>query len=78
MDKEKNRPFDAPVVAREWKVGDYVRFAHVPDAGPSYKVLAIVTGSDGKKMLELDGFAGQFATHIFLPGDGSGGDATKF
>jgi hypothetical protein len=75
MDKEKNRPGKTPL-PRDWKVGDYVRFAHVPDAGPSYKVLAIVKGSDGSKMLEIEGMTGQFGAHIFVPGEGGHGDAS--
>lgn len=41
--------------------GKYVRFIHQPK-GPSHRVVAV--HSDG--MVEIDGFSGQFAPHLFI------------
>jgi hypothetical protein len=53
---------------KKWKVGDRVRFAHVPPGGPTFKVLGI--NRDG--MLKLQGMAGEFGAHIFEPETGPG------
>lgn len=42
-------------------LGKTVRFAHQP-AGPLFRVSAV--HSDG--MVEIDGFSGQFAPHLFI------------
>lgn len=47
-----------------WKVGDRVRFAHMP-SGPVHTVTAIETVVD-QPMVEVSGMTGQFASHLFL------------
>ena len=48
-----------------WKVGEYVRFAHIPAGGPAYRVEAIGAGG----MIEIEGMTGEFAPSIFVPAE---------
>jgi hypothetical protein len=49
-----------------WKVGDFVRFAHQANSGPSYRVSAVIREAGEPSMLELTGWSGRFAMHIFV------------
>lgn len=48
-----------------WRIGDYVRFAHIPAGGPAHRVDAIVAGG----MIEIQGMTGQFAPSLFVSAD---------
>jgi hypothetical protein len=47
--------------AQKWKVGDYVRFAHVSPGIERFKIIGITR----EGMLQLAGMAGEFGPHIF-------------
>lgn len=48
-----------------WKVGQFVRFAHIKAGGPCYRVRKIVQGIHGG-MIEIEGLPGQFAPSVFV------------
>lgn len=56
-----------------WKVGELVRFAHIRAGGPVHRVTAVGAGG----MIEIEGMTGEFAAHLFVHAEMSGGDAAS-
>lgn len=55
------------------KVGDFVRFAHMPRGRP----FLVTAYFPAVQMLELRGMAGQYAEHLFLPVDEEEAEALR-